>query len=285
MARTSERDLDEARPQSTVASVPATDSVIALAAMGVTAYGSCDLLHELVGHGGACVATGGQAVTFSSFHFQCLGGAQPFVCAAGILANIVAGLVFWIVLRRAPRLPAAARYFLWLVLAYNLFSAWGYIVTSTISDSGDWANALRGTALPRQAKGGMALLAGGFYLASIFVAASWLRTYVGFGLPRRVWRLIFVPYLAAALMAATAAMLSGILTRREALTAAISTTLGTWGFLFLPVALLFLRRQRETVSENQAPDVVSFGWSWMVVAVILTIVFVAVLGPGFRLHA
>lgn len=284
MPKPHERDLDEARPALTPNDAPKADSVFALAAIGVTAYVSCDLVHELLGHGGACMATGGRPITFSSFHFQCFGGWQPFVCSAGIFANIAVGLVLWLVLRRARLLSAHTRYFLWLAMAYNLFSAWGYIVTSTISSSGDWANALRGVPLAWQAKAGIALVAASLYILSIRITASAVRAFVGPGFPARVWRLIFVPYFAAALVAGTAAMLNGILTRREALNAAISTTLGSWGFLFLPLVLFVLRRRRKIV-HDPSPAFVTYSWPWIVGAAILAVLFVAVVGPGVRPHS
>jgi hypothetical protein len=120
------------------------DDGLTLGALGTASYIACDLLHEVAGHGGVCIATGGRPLTFSSFHFQCLGGWQPLICAAGILVNLTAGILLWLVLRRVRQAPIEARCFLWFGMAYNLFTGWGYIVSSSITNSGDWANAFRG---------------------------------------------------------------------------------------------------------------------------------------------
>jgi hypothetical protein len=64
------------------------DDLLTVAALGIVAYIFCDLGHEMVGRGGVCLATGGQPASFSTTHFQCFGGWQPAINAAGILFNI-----------------------------------------------------------------------------------------------------------------------------------------------------------------------------------------------------
>ena len=98
------------------------ENILTLVAIGVVAYICCDLLHELLGHGGTCITTGGRPVTFSTTHFQCFGGRQPLICAAGVIMNVAAGLLLWLALRWMRGASVHVRYFLWLCIADNLFS-------------------------------------------------------------------------------------------------------------------------------------------------------------------
>ena len=56
----------------------------------------------------------------------------------GTLANLIFGALFWVV-ARAVRQSASGRYFLWLLMTFNLFEAGGYFLFSGIGDVVDWA--------------------------------------------------------------------------------------------------------------------------------------------------
>jgi hypothetical protein len=251
---------------------------LTLAAIGILAYVSCDLLHELLGHGGACLATGGQPATFSTVHFQCLGGWQPGVCAAGIVFNVIAGAALWLIARRSATISIHVRYFLWLAMAYNLFTGWGYVVSSSLSNSGDLANAFRGA--PAWHWRAMAAPVGVlFYVLSTWIAAAQMRPLIGPGYPARLWRLILVPYFASAVVASTAGALNQIMNAHLAITLAVSTTLGSWGFLLVPLLLLSSR----SVPTPPGPAIPR-NLGWIAAAVLAAAVFVGVAGPGLRLH-
>jgi hypothetical protein len=258
---------------------PPSDSALTLAAIGTLAYVSCDLLHELIGHGGACLATGGQPATFSTVHFQCLGGWQPGICAAGIVSNIVAAAVLWLIARRSAKLSIHVRYFVWLAMVYNLFTGWGYVVSSSLGNSGDLANAFRAAPPAWHWRAIAAPVGVLFYALSTWIAAAQMRPLIGPGYPARLWRLILIPYFGSAVVGCAAGALNQILSAHLAITLAVGTTLGCWGFLLVPLALLASR----TAPAPVAPAIPrSLGW--MVAAVLAAAVFVGVAGPGLRLH-
>src|SRR5215472_17289425 len=67
-----------------------------VAAIALVAYAASNVLHEGVGHGGACLALGGKPLVLSSVHFEC--GEQAMgalglrgVAAAGTIVNFIAG--------------------------------------------------------------------------------------------------------------------------------------------------------------------------------------------------
>jgi len=65
-------------------------------AIALVAYAASNVVHEALGHGGACVILGGRPLVLSSVHFDCgdagMGAiARRGVAAAGTIANFVAG--------------------------------------------------------------------------------------------------------------------------------------------------------------------------------------------------
>src|SRR6266545_935916 len=72
--------------------------LLTVIAIALVAYAASNVLHEAVGHGGACIALGGEPLVLSSVHFECdeksmSALARRCVSAAGTGANFVAGVV------------------------------------------------------------------------------------------------------------------------------------------------------------------------------------------------
>ncbi len=101
-----------------------------IAAIAVVAAVIADLIHEGLGHGGMCLATGGQPLALSTVHFECSGDTR-LVAAGGTLANLIFGALFWGA-ARAVKQAAPWRYFFWLLMTFNLFEAGGYFLFSGI---------------------------------------------------------------------------------------------------------------------------------------------------------
>src|SRR5262252_9368054 len=126
--------------------LPDLGTVVAIA---LVAYAASNVLHEAVGHGGACLALGGKPLVLSSVHFEC--GEQAMgalalraVAAAGTIVNFIAGALALAVFKTADPLhkPHAA-YFLWLITTLNLLSGAGYFLFSGVGGIGDWADVAR----------------------------------------------------------------------------------------------------------------------------------------------
>ena len=62
-----------------------------IAAIAICATVITDFIHEALGHGGMCVATGAQALVLSTVHFECSADTR-LVAAGGTLANLISGL-------------------------------------------------------------------------------------------------------------------------------------------------------------------------------------------------
>jgi hypothetical protein len=259
------------------------DDLLTLAALGMLAYIGCDLGHELIGHGGVCLATGGRTASFSTVHFQCMGGWQPLITAAGILFNIATGTLLWLALRRLPVTSADTRQFLWLSMGYNLLTGWGYLIRSSLSNSGDWSNFLNLEGVPPESRWRLAVALAGvlFYAWSVRVLTIELRSFAGDREIGRAWQIVLIPYGVAALVPCAVIAVNSHLTVGLALNVFLGSLISAWGFL-LPPVLLLVRRKPATQLAPTPRITRSFGW--MLSAGVAVIVFVWLIGPGVRLN-
>jgi hypothetical protein len=193
--------------------------------------------------------------------------------------NIVAGGALWLIARRNANISIHVRYFVWLAMAYNLFTGWGYVVSSSLSNSGDLANAFRAASPTWHWRAIAAPVGALFYVLSTWIAAAQMRPLIGPAYPARLWRLILIPYFGSAVVACAAGALNQIMSARLAITLAVSTTLGSCGFLLVP---LFLLTSRTT--PVPAPPAIPRSLGWIIAAVLAAAVFVGVVGPGLRLQ-
>src|ERR1700730_7291351 len=104
-----------------------TDS-LTLAALGVVAYTFANVLHEGIGHCGACFLSGGTPLVVSTVHMECSTETR-LVSAGGTLVNFAAGCLFFVFARLARSSPRL-HYFCWLSMTINLMTATGYFLFS-----------------------------------------------------------------------------------------------------------------------------------------------------------
>ena len=108
--------------------------------LAVIAYSVANVVHEGLGHGGACLLVGGEPVELNAIFFQCSEGLSPgdrrWLAAGGSIANLVAAALAWIALRRLPRAWSRAHAFTWLLLAVNLLMPFGYLLFSGLGNIG-----------------------------------------------------------------------------------------------------------------------------------------------------
>jgi hypothetical protein len=125
----------------------------------------------------------------------------------------------------------------------------------------------------------MALTGAAFYVSSVWLATIELRSLIGASGSKRTWRLILIPYFAAAVVACGAAGFNAVLPRSEALGSAISTTLGAWGFLFVSFCLRLPCLNR---ADSPSPRHITRSRAWILAGAAAAIVFAVVLGRGVR---
>ncbi len=256
---------------------------LTLAALAVVAYALANLLHEVLGHGGACLLVGGHLTALSAVHAGCdiaSAAAAGTVTAAGTVMNLCAGGLAWLLLRRQGDRLTHARYFAWLFMTVNLLQAAGYWLFSGLMGVGDWA-ALTAPLRPLWLYRSLLALAGGVgYWSAIVLSLRHLNTMLGDGANRlpRARTLALVPYFTGGALYVAAGVLNPVSPRLVIISAAAASFGGT-------SALAWMTRQLATSRfPAGAGPALTLGrsWAWLAAACVTLVVFVAVLGPGLR---
>ena len=256
---------------------------LTIAAIAIVAAVIADFIHEGLGHGGMCVATGGRPLVLSTVHFECSADTR-LVAAGGTLANLIFGVLFWGA-ARAVKQSAPRRYFFWLLMTFNLFAAGGYFLFSGIGNIGDWADVVAGWQPAWAWRVGLAVLGIVTYFF-LFVPLSLreLRPFLGKDAKIRVWRarqFTLIPYLTVGLLSCAAGALNPVgpllilISAAAASFGGISGLAWMWSLLYGP---------RIPSSEFQMPEI-ERSRGWIVAAVVLAIGFIMGLGPGVKFHS
>ena len=98
-------------PSATPSPNPALPDAPTVGAIASIVYAGGAVIHEVIGHGLGCLASGGSTVSWSSVHFEC-SVSSPAVMTGGTLANLVVGSLSLLLLRAARGASAATRYLL-----------------------------------------------------------------------------------------------------------------------------------------------------------------------------
>jgi len=258
--------------------------LLTIAAIAIAATVITDFIHEGIGHGGMCAATGGQPLVLSTVHFECSADTR-LVAAGGTLANLIFGALFWVA-ARAVRQTASWRYFFWLVMTFNLFDAGGYFLFSGIGNFGDWAAVVAGWQPAWAWRVGLiALGTMTYFLLFVPFCLRELRPFLGKDPEIRVRRarsLTLTPYLTAGILSCIAGALNPVGPLLILISAAAASFGGKSGLAWM---WTLLRGPLIPSSELQMPEI-KHSRGWMVAAVILATVFIAGLGPGsVKLHS
>jgi hypothetical protein len=162
---------------------------LTVSAVAVIVYALASVLHEGVGHGGACLLVHGVPQEMSTMHFNCslpdgAHVAERVVAAAGTVATIVGGMVA-LVLYFWNKGSCTLRYAFWLFAVVNLMQGTGYLLFSGVGNVGDWAVVISG-AEPAWLWRTLLAVVGG---ASYYLVTRWmfevLEPLVGEARPRR----------------------------------------------------------------------------------------------------
>ena len=271
------------RPLTTKESGPPLPDLLTVIAIALVAYSASGVLHEAVGHGGACVALGGKPLVLSSVHFECDENsmsalARRCVSAAGTVANFVAGVVALVAFKFTnPVQKPHTAYFLWLFATLNLLVGAGYFLFSGIGNIGDWANVASGSVSPLIWRPTMAVFGGGLYFLLACRSARWLRALVGSDeLSRRRSKRLTVPaYFAGGLLSCVSGLFNPVGPILIAISAAAASFGGTSGLLWLTEFLGGAEHSAEGADLRRS-------YVWIGAACVVSLIDVAILGPGIR---
>jgi hypothetical protein len=263
---------------------PSLPDLPTVTAIALIAYSASNVLHEAVGHGGACLALGGKPLVLSSVHFECSEQAMSTlalrgVAAGGTLVNFITGALALGVFKMVNplRRPHAA-YSLWLFTTMNLLSGAGYFLFSGVGAIGDWADVARGAMPPLVWRPAMSIFGGALYFLLARRSARWLRSLAGSGefSMKRANLLTVRAYLAGGLLYCLAGLFNPVGPVLIAISAAASSFGGASGLLWLT---RFLRGGEHSTAPAAPLD---RSYVWIVAGFVVSLLFVAILGPGIH---
>jgi hypothetical protein len=235
-------------------------SFATLAAIACAAYLAADIAHEALGHGGACLVSGGRSLLVDTT-FQNCSIRSRWIDGAGPVLGLAVALLAWIS-ARASR--SNFRIFFVLVFAYAAFWNLGYMVKSGIGYKGDWHFLIEGLEPAGIWHIGLTIAGVGSYLATMrMLAPIWPR-----GEDLTSASFTIVSLLAAAMLSAAAGYLDPRGTH-IVVSDALPSSLASIGLVLVGL------REKSGVAVIPSP-------AWFMAGLASATFFVAILGPGLR---
>ncbi|HEX3471251.1 MAG TPA: hypothetical protein VHT28_08710 [Silvibacterium sp.] len=257
----------------------AKDDALTICAISIVALMLSTMLHEGLGHGALALLTGATSGTLSTVAWSSDFDSR-LVAAGGTLVNLAAGFLFWLTLRAAHNLSAATRFFLFIACAFNLFTGTGYFFFSGITNFGDWAAVIDGMHPHWLWRVLLVVVGMAAYYGAMLVVGTSLVRYLGVAISNRVRfrRLTVLPYVAALVLEAVAAIRNPVGIRLVFESALAATAGANCGLLFMQYYL------PKATAPGPNSQLIQRSYVWIVVAFGLAMVFILILGPGIRLH-
>jgi hypothetical protein len=265
---------------------PRLPDILTVASVAVLAYALSNVVHEGLGHGGACLLVGCSPRLLTSMQFEGDYGQLPevsarIIAAGGSVANLVVAAVAIVLLRRSRKPPATTWLFLWLLATVCLLQGTGYLMFSGVGNVGDWAEVVRGWPGGALWRVGLAVAGGLAY----WVATRWAMARLGARLhtqaPARAseaYRYTLVAYLTGAALYVAAGSRDPGGFAILVISGVAASLGGTSGLAWGPQ---LLKDPTLAPATNPLPPL-ERDWRWVAAAAVSGVFFVLVLGPGIR---
>ena len=265
------------------------DNRITVSSIAVLAYIVTNVAHEGAGHALGFYLAGGKSAMLTTtrlIEWVTLPDPQWRIFDLGGLAgNLACAFLAWLIQRFVRKRPVQLRFFLWLVMAFSLFWAFGYMVLSGITGNGDWMALIYGSNL--RWLGQATLVLSGFFLYRWSI--RWVTGEVCFVIPfsdaetrSRILRLIWISYVSAGLIACAGAILDPRGTMEVLRSGAMSSFAAFIGLLYIPRN--FTRLFSSPILPNVVEKPISWDLPWILAAAAGAIYFIGILGPGILIY-
>jgi hypothetical protein len=260
----------------------APDDRITLVSIAMLAFIVADIAHEAFGHILGFYLAGGRSALLSTTRLTewvKLGDPQWRIFdLGGPFGNLTFAFLAWLVQRFVRSRPLPLKVFLWLLMAFSLFWAFGYLIFCGVLGRGDWMALIEGTRFLWP--GRFLFLGMGFvlYRASIRLAAKELRWFIpnlDSSAKQRVARLISISYISGGAIACAGAMLDPRGPSEILNSGALSSFGAAVGLLYVPRIFLNLPAKPCLANTRILRDL-----PWLIAAAAGAIYYIGILGPG-----
>ncbi len=261
--------------------------VLTVIGLAATAYVVTTLLHEGLGHGGACIAVGGKPVAWGAYYFDCNTQGLPdwafrAVAAAGNTVNLVVAFIAALILNARLKDPDTLRgpgtVFLWLMYGLNAFTWAGYFLFSGVAGIGDWGTGKEGVlyGLDNQLvlRIVMAVFGGIAYFLTGRAAGGMLGRLIGGDNRQTGRKLAWTAYVSGGALAILIGLMNPVGIIIVLISSMASSLGGTSGLLWLHA---FMRPSLEAnFSQTRS-------WLWIALGVAVTAAYAIVFGTTVKL--
>lgn len=254
-----------------------------IGSIAVVAYCLANVLHEGLGHGGACLLMGGQPKSLNAIFFEydqntVSAFGRRIIAAGGSVINLLTGGIAFAALRFGRPRADALRYFLWLFSSVSLLMAFGYLLFSGVLGLGDWSIVFDRLAPSTVVRGGLILVGGFLYCwAAPQLLIPGLKNFLDRSQPLepQVRRLARLPYFVGGITFIVAGLLNPY-GYQLVLMSAVAASFGATSLLAwckVPEGDPAPSPRNEPVTLNRHPG-------WIVAAALTLVIFVGILGHG-----
>lgn len=261
-------------------------SLWTIGSIAIVAYCLTNILHEGLGHGGACLLLGGRPVVLNAIFFKYdTHTVSPFghrlIAAGGPVINFITGGIVLAVLRSWKRRPDSLRYFLWLFSAINLLMGFGYLLFSGVTGIGDWIIVADGFAPLIVVRLGLTLIGVVLYFT---VTPKLLAFEFGYFLDNtrplkpQIQRLTKFPYV----IGGATFLIAGLLNPYGLKYILISAVAASFGGTALLAFDSMSRGHASSATIPLGPFALKTQLGWIIAGVITLLIFVGILGPGIN---
>jgi len=201
--------------------------------------------------------------------------------AAGPGLQFTAGLLAWLLLHLLSPAASRLRYFFWLYMVFDLFISSGYVAFSGVTDFGDAAVIISQLKPHLIWRGALILFGAGAYYLSMRATALELKRFIGSDCSGgRLFRLLWIPYIAAGVFACGAAALNRTMPSGAAIGLASASSFGAGlGMFGLPAM-----QRKMAIGAAQTSVYLRWSASWVLAAAVIVAGFLIFIGPGLVWH-
>jgi hypothetical protein len=262
----------------------AGDDLISVAAIGILAFISTDIAHEVVGHGIGFLIAGGRSGILTATRLihepRLPDPAWRIFDIGGPAGNLIWAGVCCLAQRQIGRAAPALRLFLWATMSFSLLWEFGYLMKCGLTGQGD-AMALTSGLMPGWLWRGLMFVIG---LVLYRWALSFTSADLHFVLSAEVaqWRSRLVRMLVtlcgAGGLVACAGPIFDPRGRLEMLNSGALTSFASWVGLFATPSLFPRHAEKDLIVIGPVGRSIPL----ILLAAVASVLFVAILGPGIH---
>lgn len=259
-----------------------------IGAIAILAYCLANILHEGLGHGGACLLMGVHAKVLNAIFLEWDSSSVPafarrIVAAGGGVINLLTGMIALAIVRWARPRADTLQYFLWLFATVSLLMAFGYLLFSGVSGIGDWIMVFGGLAPKAVVRIGLTLVGAILYfMVTPRLVVPPFRAFLNSSHAQepQIRRLLRFPYVVGGITFLAAGSLNPHGLNLLMISAASAGFGGTSFLVWCKIP------QREGLSTQSAETALMLRAhaGWIAAGAVMLIVFIGILGPGIVLQ-